>query len=218
MRRRLYVSIGVVLAIVAATVAWSWSRESNSAGKAVEDVTRDSRIAPCPDLSGGPVAGGLPSVELPCMSSAGPATIQLSDYTDAKPMLIALWASYCSHCRDELKAIGEYHRTQPDGVRVLTVLAVDSESSAQLILDVSPGLPVAFDRSGQLFAGLRVAPALPVLVVVRPGGSVAKVYQGTPRTSADQVAGLVEQALRPTGQSALPGSQRYSTSGRPAPP
>ena len=132
-------------------------------------------------------------------AQAGPATIRLSDFADSKPMLIALWASYCLHCRDELKAIDEYYRTRRDSIHVLTVLTVDNESSAQLILDVSSNLPVAFDRTGQLFTGLRVAPALPVMVVVRPGGTVATVYRGTPRTSADQVAELVDQALRPPG-------------------
>lgn len=199
MLRRQYIAMVAVLVITAATATWASNRESDRTGESVRDVARDGRVAACLNPSGGPVSGGLPSVELPCMSADGPATVRLSDYAEAKPMLIALWASYCRYCRDELKAIDAFRQAQRDGIHVLTVLTADNEGSAELMLDVAPDLPVAFDREGQLFAELRVAKALPVVVVVRPGGTISKIHQGVPLLSAVEVSELVSEALRPTG-------------------
>jgi peroxiredoxin len=199
MLRRRYVAMVAVFAVSATTAAWAWNRESARTEESVQDVARDGRIAACPKPSGGPVAGGLPSVELPCMSSAGPPAVRLSDYAEAKPMLIALWASYCRYCREELQAIDSFRQTQRDGLHVLTVLTADTEASAQLMLETAPDLPVAFDREGQLFVKLRVAKALPVVVVVHPGGTIAKIHQGVPLRSVDQVSDVVAEALRPSG-------------------
>ncbi|WP_162959179.1 TlpA disulfide reductase family protein [Micromonospora tulbaghiae] len=190
MLRRQRIAMVAALVITVATTAWALNRELTRTEEPIQGLRRDSRIAACLNPSGGPVSGGLPSVELPCMGAAGPATITLSSYAEAKPMLISLWASYCQYCRQELQAIDAFRQQQRNGVHVLTVLTADNETSAQLMIDVAPDLPVSFDREGQLLDKLRVAKALPVVVVVRPGGTVAKTYQGTPLTSVDQVSEL----------------------------
>jgi peroxiredoxin len=166
-----------------------------TAEQPVRQSAQHQSIAPCFTGTPAPTQGGLPSITLPCKGPGGPESVNMAHLAGSTPIVISLWASYCSSCREELSALDAYRRASHGSIRVLTVLTNDRESSAALITDISAQLPVIYDKSGRLLTALKVAHALPVNVILRANGTVAQVYQGPPKTSEADFAQLVAHAL-----------------------
>lgn len=105
-----------------------------------------------------------------------------------------LWAAWCVPCREEMPLLREWiPRLRQDGVDVqLALLSMDDdERQLQQFLDRATGalprasewLPGGSARTRWLAdSGLRDDPALPVQLLVRPGGGLACTIQGAVET------------------------------------
>ena len=166
----------VAIAVLAAACARaSPATPSSSAG--TEPV-----LAACPAPGAPATADALPDLSLPCLGAAeGAATVPLRRLT-GRPMVVNLWASWCGPCREELPALARLSRTAGDRLRVVGVASLDvPANSVSFAADNRLPFPSLQDRDGDLERGLR-RNGLPVTVLVRPGGTVAYVYQGAPLT------------------------------------
>jgi thiol-disulfide isomerase/thioredoxin len=97
-------------------------------------------------------------------------------YAAGSPLVVNVWASWCSPCRDEVPLLA---RAARQGVRVLGIDERDSAAQARHFAR-SHGVtyPSLSDSDGRVLAGLRVLPQAGIpstLVVDAAGRMVARV-------------------------------------------
>jgi thiol-disulfide isomerase/thioredoxin len=111
------------------------------------------------------------------------------------PSVIALWASWCSPCAEELPV---FQRLHEDAAGQLLVLGVstrdDAERAVGAAVDLHLGFPSVYDPQGETLRVLRRT-ALPVTALVGADGRVLHVYNGVALTDGT-VRALVRQYLR----------------------
>lgn len=91
--------------------------------------------------------------------------------------VVALWATWCAHCIEEVPALNALHAARPN-LNLYGVSVDDSRSEAVLRRAVRQegfSYPVLWDRDGQLSARLGVA-AYPTLLVLDGGKVSAAAY------------------------------------------
>jgi thiol-disulfide isomerase/thioredoxin len=139
----------------------------------------------CAPGTGAPVDGGLPSVTLPCLG--GGPDVDLSSLRG--PMVINLWASWCSPCREEMPALEAFHQRYGDRVQVLgmDVNDVQPEKALGLAEDTGATYPSLVDVGGEIFSEKVFAFArrgFPAFVFVDEQGAVV----GSSNGGVDSVA------------------------------
>lgn len=157
-----------------------------------------ANLAPCPvpttAAPAGPPAGGpLAGLTLECLGDG--SAVDLGAALAGKPAVLNLWAYWCGPCREELPAMAEYAARAGDAVTVLTVHKDKSaERGLAMLAELGVQLPGVSDPGAQIAAAVSAPNVLPVTVLLRADGSVAKVL-AVPFTSADQIAGAVQEHL-----------------------
>jgi thiol-disulfide isomerase/thioredoxin len=142
-----------------------------------------TRIPDCPKTSGGAVDGGMPSVTLPCLG--GGREIDTAGLRG--PMIVNLWAGWCTDCRKEMPALATFARTHP-AVKVLGIDYVDTQPGAALELAAQSGVgyPLAADPSAKLdtAGSLPHIAGLPFTVFLNADGKIVHVEAGAMSTPA----------------------------------
>lgn len=121
---------------------------------------------------------------------------------DGRPVLVNLWASWCTPCLLELPALDRLQRDRPG----LTVLAISQDREGLPIVSETyrrariKTLDVFLDPESALFEAFR-AEALPFNVLIGPGGDVLMQRRGrvhwdaqAERDALDKLVGFVEQS------------------------
>lgn len=137
--------------------------------------TTSSRLS-LPSLSGSTLTG---------------RSLTARSYAGGSPLVINVWASWCSPCRQELPLLA---RTSGHGVRVLGIDERDDASRARAFARRQGATyPSLVDREGRLLATLRVLPqvGIPSTLVVAPDGHLAARVVG-PLTSSSLRRALAE--------------------------
>jgi thiol-disulfide isomerase/thioredoxin len=150
-------------------------------------------LAPCPGRGDGPGPEALRGITLECAGDGD--LVDVAAALAGRPVVLNLWAYWCGPCADELPAMAEYQRRNPD-VLVLTVHQDENETAALLRLaELGVRLPTLQDGRRLVAAALKVPNVMPATVVLRPDGSVAEIL---PRSfvSADEVAAAVDESIR----------------------
>lgn len=157
-------------------------------------VREQAGIEPCAGGSGSPVEGGLPPVTLPCLG--GGQDVDLS--TLRGPLVVNLWASWCTPCRTELPILQEFAETYDGRVAVLGVDFQDVQPLAALELAADSGVtyPLLADPQGDLSAAEPFPPlrGLPFLALVDADGVVAH-QEYVALASVEQLEHLVDEHL-----------------------
>lgn len=151
-------------------------------------------LPPCP--ADGPGAGpaALRGVIVECAADGAP--VDVARAVAGRTVVLNLWAYWCGPCAQELPALARYQQQAGGAVTVVTVHQDENETAALVrMADLGVRLPVLQDGRRAIAAALGVPNVMPQTVVLRSDGTVAKVIP-QPFTSADEIAGAVEEALR----------------------
>lgn len=131
----------------------------------------------------------LPALYLPCLIP-GPA-VDLSAL-GGRPVLVNLWATWCSPCRDEMPLLQAAHDQHGEDVQFLGVNTQDTtEAAAAFLPDVGVTYPQVVDLDGKFLDHLRI-PGLPVTVLLHPDGSIAARHIG--ELTSDTLEDLLAKA------------------------
>lgn len=149
-------------------------------------------LPPCPARGDGPGPEALRGIAVECAASGAP--VDVAPALAGRPVVLNLWAYWCGPCADELPAMAEYQRRNPD-VLVVTVHQDENETAALLRLaELGVRLPTLQDGRRLIGAALRVPNVMPATVVLRADGSVAEIL---PRSfaTADEIAAAVDAKI-----------------------
>ncbi|WP_070379850.1 TlpA family protein disulfide reductase [Rhodococcus sp. WMMA185] len=172
---------------------------SNSEGTdpdALAALRSQASLAPCPAPTGAPDPSSdspLSGITLDCMGDG--SQVDLAAALAGKPALLNLWAYWCGPCAEELPYLQRYSERAGDAITVLTVHSDPNESSAlSRLTDYAVTLPGVQDGDGRVRAAVGAPAVLPVSVLIRSDGTVAKILP-QPFDSVDDIAAAVEQSL-----------------------
>lgn len=197
MRFRLRRGRSVVLAAaVVLTLTGCGSGEGNDEPTpSALDVSEVADLVDCPPPTGQPASGTpvLPVLELPCLDGSG-GTFALGE-APGRPMVVNLWATWCTTCRDELPLLSQlYDATDREIFEVVGVVTRDGAGlAAEFVQDLDIRFASAFDDNGDLYAaqGLR---GLPATYFISADGSIMHA-ELAPITTYDDLLALVSQHL-----------------------
>lgn len=151
-------------------------------------------------LTGGPI----PEVVLPMLSGdgaqavAGPGHLDLKTAGVGRPMLVNLFASWCTPCQVEHPLL---MTLKAEGVAVVGVAVWDQPVETRAFLDAhgDPYAMVLVDEDGETARVLGVGRGLPVTLAVDARGRVTAVHQGA-LTDIDTARRLASAARTPAAR------------------
>jgi thiol-disulfide isomerase/thioredoxin len=160
----------------------------------LRDIKAGAGIAACAPGEASQVKGGLPNVTLPCLG--GGPDVNLA--TLHGPMVVNLWAVWCTPCRKELPILQKFQEKHGDKVPMLGVDYNDTQPEQALGLAKQTGVtyPLLADPQARLdykspFPSLR---GLPFLALVDADGRVVH-QEFVVIESLGQLEDLVEKHL-----------------------
>jgi len=182
----------------AATSAAPVDRRAQDNPQALAPLRETAALDPCPPAAGTPAAGasaGSPLAGLTFECVGDGSTVDLAAALAGKPAVVNLWAWWCGPCAEELPVLEEFAERAGDAVTVVTVHTDPNEANAlSKLTDYDVHLPGVQDGSGRVQAAVGAPAVLPVTILLRADGSVAKVLP-QPFRSADEVAAVVDEYL-----------------------
>lgn len=153
-----------------------------------------ARLPDCPATDARPAAaGGLPALTLDCLG-AGPAVALPGLGASGHPIVINVWASWCSPCAAEMPRLTRAAAVAKGRVDFLGIDLLDDRVAAlEWARAVAMNFPSVYDHDGLSRDALQVV-GPPMTYFVRADGRVAHVKVGEIR-SDQELAGLIETHL-----------------------
>lgn len=147
------------------------------------------------------IGGAIPEVVLPMLTgegaqaAAGPGRLDLKTAGVGRPMLVNLFASWCTPCQVEHPHL---MTLKAEGAAVVGVAVWDAPADTRAFLDRhgDPYSMVLVDRDGETPRALGLGRGLPMTLAVDARGKVVAVHQGA-LTDADQARALIAAAQAP---------------------
>lgn len=174
------------------TTAAPVDRRPQDDAQALAPLRETAALRSCPEPAG-PPAGPLGGMVFECVGDGSAA--DLAAGIAGRPALINLWAWWCAPCAEELPVLDEFAARAGDAMTVVTVHTDPNEANAlDKLAAYDVHLPGVQDGSGRVRAAVEAPAVLPVTVLVRADGSIAKVLPQPFRT-VDEVAEVVETHL-----------------------
>ncbi|WP_296107329.1 TlpA disulfide reductase family protein [uncultured Corynebacterium sp.] len=139
----------------------------------------------------------LGSVTLPCLgNSASKADAQpLGRNLAGKPTVINLWAFWCQPCKKELPIVDKVAQSHPEWNVVGVHADKNGEAGVGVLSDLHVDHVASFqDSGGDVARALSLPSVIPITVVLKADGDVAKVYPQT-FTSTSELESAVTTAL-----------------------
>ncbi|WP_319944581.1 TlpA disulfide reductase family protein [Nocardia macrotermitis] len=177
--------VGLIVIVALAVALWPRAAHENlptttaTAMKVPAAVSGGQRsaaaLADCPTATApGPAKGPLAGIGLDCLANG--RQVDLGAALAGKPALLNLWAYWCAPCAEELPALQQFADRVGSAMTVLTVHSDPNESMALARLqDLKVHLAGVEDGDGRVRTAVGAVPALPISVLVRADGSIAKV-------------------------------------------
>ncbi|RVW00265.1 TlpA family protein disulfide reductase [Rhodococcus xishaensis] len=169
-------------------------RRDADTAEALAPLRADAQLAACPTPTGpapdGSVLGGI---TLECIGDG--SRVDLGAALAGKPALLNIWAYWCAPCREELPYLQQYSDQVGDAATVLTVHTDSNEANGlRFLAEYDVHLPGVQDGSARVQAAVGAPAVLPVSVLIRADGTVAKILPQQFR-SVDEIAQAVQQHL-----------------------
>ncbi|GAB4582560.1 hypothetical protein Ntsu_03920 [Nocardia sp. IFM 10818] len=191
--------VAVAVAIVVAGVVASDDNDRVlDAAPTAETVAPADRaaaaLAACPQPTGAPVGDSpLRGLTLDCLADGIP--VDLAAALAGKPALLNLWAYWCGPCAEELPMLQQFSQQAGDAITVLTVHSDPGIAKGlSRLTGLGIHLPGVADPNAQVRKAVGAPAVLPVSVLLRADGTVAKV-EVRAFASVDDIAGTVAAEL-----------------------
>ncbi|MEU1206228.1 TlpA disulfide reductase family protein [Nocardia sp. NPDC005825] len=201
-----WVLAAVIVAVAAVVALWPQLTRTDDKSAATGSTTAPAEpavaeadraaaaLASCPPPTGAPVgATPLRGITLDCLADGRP--VDLVSALAGKPALINLWAYWCGPCAEELPLLQQF--SQQAGT-ALTVLTVHSDPGTGKALSRLSGLgihlPGVVDPNSTVRAAVGAPAVLPISVLLRADGTVAKVVV-RPFRSVEDISDTVAAEL-----------------------
>jgi peroxiredoxin len=131
-----------------------------------------------------PQAGFLaPDFTLPSLDGS---ELSLSEF-QGKAVLVNVWASWCSPCREEMPAMERIFKEYEEmGFTILAVNAANQDNRANaeaFVEEMGLTFPILFDTDGYVYEQYQIM-ALPSSFFILPDGSIQEVVFGGPMAEA----------------------------------
>lgn len=198
-----------LLALVLVIAAVAWPRDAADAGadrvaEQTSTIADDgdlasaratTAVAGCPDTASGAdrASGPLAGLTVECLATGEP--VDAGAALAGKPALLNLWAYWCAPCARELPVLQQYADRASGAVGVVTVHRdVRPAAALSRLADYDVRLTGFQDPDARIQAALGAPDVLPVSVLLRADGTVARIHVGV-FSSADEVAAMVEADL-----------------------
>jgi thiol-disulfide isomerase/thioredoxin len=144
-----------------------------------------------PSAQAGAAASFAPGLALDCLDGSGPVRLR----SNGAAMVVNLWATYCTQCKEELPALQAFANASTGKVAVVGVDTRDSASfGSSYVADHKLTYPMLSDPDAKLSAAIGRS-SLPLTLFVRPDGSLAYVYLSPQPLTTQKLAELVNQHL-----------------------
>ncbi|WP_067700970.1 TlpA family protein disulfide reductase [Nocardia jejuensis] len=179
-----WVLAGLVAVLALAVAVWPRGGDDAQSGGGVT-TPAESPIAPgeraraaladCPAPSGASVGDGpLRGITLNCLADGRP--VDLTGALAGKPALLNLWAYWCGPCAEELPLLQQFSEQAAGAITVLTVHSDPGSAKGLSRLEgLGIHLPGVEDPNIKVRKALGAPAVLPISVLLRPDGTVAKV-------------------------------------------
>ncbi|MBX6370791.1 MAG: TlpA family protein disulfide reductase [Acidothermus sp.] len=177
--RRWAAAVAVVAVLVAVAVVVNRATRPHTAGSLRTDPALVARadLDPCPASTHPPVAGGLPTLRLPCLGTG--RAVDLAGLRG--PLLVNIWAAPCPPCQQEAPILQRFYAANKAKVGVLGVVDGNYPDTPNDALDAAHGLglhyPSVFDAKGELLTRLHLT-GIPVTLFIAADGSIAGRHIG----------------------------------------
>lgn len=192
----------MVLAL--AVALWPRGERDTDQATRTDRTTRDTGVAeqqraaaglaPCPrPAPGANGTGPLAGISLNCLADG--STVDLAAALAGKPALLNLWAYWCGPCAQELPYLQQFARRAGNTITVLTVHSDPDEAKALARLTgLDVRLPGVLDADTRVRTAVDAPAVLPISVLVRADGSVARV-EVRAFSGVDDIADTVAREL-----------------------
>ena len=107
------------------------------------------------------------------------STFRLSSHLsgDGRPVVLNLWASWCTPCRDEMPALDAAAGAHPEVFFLGVAVEDDPAAAAEFAEEIAVGYALAIDEADRV--GRRYpSPGLPTTFFISPDGRIAKTVFG----------------------------------------
>jgi thiol-disulfide isomerase/thioredoxin len=133
-------------------------------------------------------ASPLPDVELTDLATGDPASWGQGD----RPMVINLWASWCTPCRAEMPAFDQVATDLADQVLIVGVTdELDRDAALEAATEIGVSYPLRYDETQTRMTELEIA-GLPASVFVDADGNVVGRHLGA-MTEGELLAEIEER-------------------------
>ncbi|MFQ6327618.1 TlpA family protein disulfide reductase [Nocardia sp. CWNU-33] len=192
---------GLITAVALAVALWPRGDDTSVDGAQIhpsapvpEQLRSAAGLAPCPRPAADAVGHGpLAGITLSCLADGKPVDVAAA--LAGKPALLNLWAYWCGPCAEELPYLQEYAQRAGNAITVLTVHSDPDEARGlALLADLKVTLPGVLDASTRVRNAVGVPAVLPVSVLLRADGSVAKTIV-RPFDGVEDIADTVANEL-----------------------
>ena len=147
-------------------------------------------VAACSGEGGTAAAGGLPETTLEPIGSGEPTTLD-AVAADGQPLVLNVWASFCTPCITEMPDFESVHQALGDQVAIVGVTDDDDVPAAEALAErTGVTYPLYRDPARRLGVALEVS-GLPATVFVGPDGTVVERHQGA--LDADELSSTIER-------------------------
>ena len=136
-----------------------------------------------------PVGGTLPNQ--PMQGLTGPSSF-ISDYR-GKPLIINVWASYCSPCLAEMGSLERLWQRHGEQFNVIGISIDDyRERASEFLAKTDTSFPHYID-SGLKLEQMLGANTIPLTVLVDSKGQVLEKVRGAQQWDSDEIVALIGQ-------------------------
>ncbi|WP_191093786.1 TlpA family protein disulfide reductase [Nocardia colli] len=193
---------GLIAVVALAAALWPRGRDTAADNRpearvragVSEQQRAAADLAACPRPAAGAVGSGpLAGLTVECLADGG--SVDLAAALAGKPALLNLWAYWCGPCAQELPYLQQFAQRAGNAITVLTVHSDPDEAKAISRLNgLNVRLPGVLDADARVRSAVGAPAVLPISVLLRADGSVARV-EVRAFTGVDDIANTVGQEL-----------------------